>query len=178
MPTEEDYLKLLYGTEHPFVESQKSAAAAPRIVAQESRITLEEILMDQAVRETGGLIPDTLPVAAQGLDIQFDDDEMLMRATPNEAVRFQVGREAPPIRTFQAAHIPVGGEVVARRGPRGFESVRERGDQPYMDAFQATGQVRGPVASTPPPVAKPSAPSVDSGPTRLERLLGPSLLDD
>lgn len=154
------------------LESLFMADAQRERLATSNVPDLDNLFMERALRETGGVMPES--VVASDFGIAFDDDSF-ERASPNEAVRFQVGRESPPARPFMARQVPTDGEVVARVGSRGFERV----PRPSAEAIRAV-EVRT-IAREPvrhPRVAAAPAMSSEAAPSRLERLLGPSVLDD
>ena len=108
-------------------------------------------------------------------DIEFDR-EVEGSTTPNEAVRFQVGRDSPPSVSMTRDLIPTGVRVVSTRGDDGrfrpltASSVAPAGVQPERSSH------------TPQRLSNPS-PRASGGqdkvrPTALERLVGKSPFDD
>jgi len=121
---------------------------------------------------------------ASGDHIAFDMEANLPgTGAPNEAVRFQVGRQSPPPTTFnRELHPgPSEGQVVSRRSPTGqFEAIRRRAmDSP---ALRPADPVRRADPLARPPVVRnirrPAGPPQPPPPTRWERLNGPDPFDD
>lgn len=71
-------------------ESEMDAATASADPDQ----TLASIFMERAVRETGASIEEAISRISSSDDFSFEPVEA--STTPNERVRFQVGRESPP----------------------------------------------------------------------------------
>lgn len=128
----------------PSLVVQQARRAQDRIAAQQDALvmdqlrapaelpSLDSIFMASATREIG-MNPDDLANAVTagdidsfsiGYDTDIDYDEGV-RGVPNEAVRFQVGRESPPRRPFSAQSQSTDGVVVSQRSAGGrFEPTR------------------------------------------------------
>jgi hypothetical protein len=172
----------------------------PRIsdASIEADPTLTDLFMNREAQEAAATlgvdpsVPDLSPsAAADGSHISFDSDDFIEgRTSPNEAVRFQVGRQSPPPTSFSRdIHAgPSEGRVVSRRGADGnFQVVQRpqrrdlaphdpvRRHDPVRDGSRPVRQSQGRMVPAPPPakVRNPPPP-----PTRYERLLGPDPFDD
>lgn len=98
----------------------RTASFTPPVPAE--HVDLGAIFMARAMAETGASEEDLRVASASGYeDFSFDTDSDIPRAVPNEAVRFQVGRQSPPSRYLnrEASTGPSDGSVVSSRGPGG-----------------------------------------------------------
>lgn len=144
---------------------------------------LADLFMNQEAQDaaatlgwSGGMIPRD-----DGMHIEFDEAPEGATA-PNEAVRFQVGRQDPPPTSFsrQTHPGPSEGRVVSRRGADGrFETtIRRQALQPrdpvrrHDPVGNPHSQGHGKAVPAPPP-----AP-VRPPPSRYERISGPDPFGD
>jgi hypothetical protein len=160
-------------------------------------IDLDEGLVAEVFRPRD--VPEDFQALTDGPEdafpVEFDAGEMIdseMRTSPNEAVRFQVGRTDPPRRTFgrQIQHQD-GVEVSRRVADSGFQAINRPAPRPTGGASGVvaqrnpqTGRFESTVASLRGPSARPSRPQVVTAraevktdatppPTLLERVAGP-----
>jgi hypothetical protein len=112
------------------IAAQQDATVSSQLTAPPLP-SLESIFMASAAREIGMDQVDALAFAISsitdvnsdiGFDLAFDTEEGA--AVPNEAARFQVGRESPPYRPFSAQNQSQDGVVVGQRVGGRFEPVR------------------------------------------------------
>jgi hypothetical protein len=114
-----------------------------------------------------------------GMHVEFDDAPIEGTTTPNEAARWQVGRQSPPPTSFSRETFsgPSEGQVVSRRGADGrFQAIRPhdpvRRHDPVLDG-RPLRQSQGRMVPAPQAqVKQPKAPEPPP-PTRYDRLLGP-----
>lgn len=122
--------------------------------------------------------------AASGYDIEFDADSFLEgRTQPNEAARFQVGRQSPPRMPFSAGRVsgPSDGVVVSSRSGRGsWERTAAAQPGSVNRAFAAIREQATMPREAPPPRTAPTpAPRSDvHRPTVYENILRGGLLGD
>lgn len=114
--------------------------------------------------------------------VEFDGADDLPRTQPNEAVRFQVGRQSPPaVHMVHRDTIPTGGEVVSTRGADGrFRPVATETARPASTAPLSHRRTlptpEAPRRATSLPEA-PEAPERQHRPTAWDRISGPDLID-
>lgn len=114
------------------IAADQDQLASRLIHASEPGPSLESIFMESAAREVGmdqvaALAYALASVDTFNIDYDLDDNTEVGRGFPNEAVRFQVGRESPPHRPFSAQNQSQDGVVVSQRGAGGrFETTSQR----------------------------------------------------
>jgi len=152
--------------------------------------TLTELFMDspecqEAASALGiaALRPGTLVIPSDGMHIEFDgaDEYVEGRTTPNDAARFQIGRESPPPTSFSRETFsgPSEGQVVSQRGADGRFQVTQRRSRALepRDPVRRPDPLSRPVRQSQgrivpaPPQAKVREPQPPP-PTRYERMLG------
>jgi hypothetical protein len=116
-------------------------------------------------------------------DITFDTDELLEGTTvPNEAVRFQVGRQDPPVHSFHREMHAIDGEVVSQRGQDGQFHTTPRPIRPPQERPRPNEQPQGRFRGRPPQgrsrVPRPEPPPIDRSTikTAMERVVGPDFV--
>lgn len=132
---------------------------------------LVNLFMDGEARQAAevlGRVADPTPATPDA--ISFEGEGVEGRTTPNERVRFQVGRQDPPPISFNRETFsgPSEGRVVSRRGADGRFRVQ-------TPPARAVPQIRERPA---PPIATTSRAPEPPPRTRYERLLGPDPFGD
>jgi hypothetical protein len=106
---------------------------------------LEAFFMNAAARETGADLNTLAATASEEFGISYDydlDTDMAgARGVPNEAVRFQVGRQSPPRNDFSSRRDQVDGTVVAQLSNGRFEPA---GPAPVRQMSALEAQARRP----------------------------------
>lgn len=131
--------------------------------------SLSDLLLAEAQRE----VSDFSPVSdiSEDFDFEFSTGEIEGTTSPNEAARFQIGRQSPPRSPFQSSDVrsgPSEGEVVSRRiAGRGFQASAPTARPPREELVQRQ-RASAPVKPAPEP------PRVRS---YYERLLDSSVVD-
>ncbi len=133
----------LVGRQGRRVQERIAAQQDEAVVAQLStpQPSLESIFMASAAREIGMDQGDAMALVTASDDFAIDygydmDSDLTERAVPNEAARFQVGRESPPYRPFSANREMQDGVVVGQRVGGRFETVGRRPEPVQREARQ------------------------------------------
>jgi hypothetical protein len=139
-------------------------------------------------------VPDIDVTAEDPFQVEFSGEFREGQTTPNEAMRFQVGRESPP--SMSMTHrdtIPTGGMVVSTRGEDGRFRPTEVGEATASAhaTITALREAQRSPLGTRPATPRPEVPRGASGlpvaperrdrtsiPTALERIAGDDMFDD
>ena len=154
--------------------------------------TLTDLFMDNpecqdAAAALGVASVQHADIGQDPMPITFDEIPIEGTAAPNEAVRFQIGRESPPPTSFSRETFPgpSEGQVVSRRSSTGrFEAIRQaaRELQPRdpvrvpHDPVRPMRSASGRLVPAPPTASCREPPPPP--PTRYERLVGPDPFPD